>query len=231
MSSSEQDADPPFKLRWRRSARARRVSLRVDGARQEVLITLPDGVTQQTALIWLEKNRNWVHRTLAKQPPAKPLVDGATIPFEDVDLIISHVPDAHRGTWRDGKTLYVSGNAEFLPRRVTTFMQHEAKTRLPAAVHRWAEIMRVTPKQIALRDVRSRWGSCSHEGRVMLNWRLLMVPIAMRDYVIVHELAHLTHLNHSPAFWQVVDRYYPDRPKAENWLKIHGSRVLSIGRP
>lgn len=231
MNPFRQGVEPPFKLRWRSSTRARRLSLKVDGARQEVLITLPEGATQQTALVWLEKNKDWVHRALAKQIPATPLGDGSTIPFEDVELTVRHAPDARRGTWREDKILYVSGEVEFLPRRVMAFMHQEAQTRLPTAVRRWAAIMKLAPGQIALRDVRSRWGSCSHQGRIMLNWRLLMMPIAMRDYVIVHELAHLVHLNHSPAFWQVVDRYYPDRAEAENWLKVHGSRILSIGRP
>jgi len=75
---------------------------------------------------------------------------------------------------------------------------------------------------VDIKAYRSRWGTCHHDGRIYLNWRLIMAPPLIIDYVLVHELAHLKHHNHSPAFWQLVQRIMPDCNKARQWLKLHG---------
>jgi predicted metal-dependent hydrolase len=72
-----------------------------------------------------------------------------------------------------------------------------------------------------VRNQRSRWGSCSRRGTISLNWRLIQTPVSVRDYVILHELAHLKEMNHSKRFWREVARLCPDYKEAENWLKRH----------
>lgn len=81
----------------------------------------------------------------------------------------------------------------------------------------------------ALSSARTRWGSCSADGSIRLNWRLLQAPPAILDYVIVHELAHLLHMNHSAAFWAEVSRLYPDWQAARRWLKQHGNTLFALG--
>jgi predicted metal-dependent hydrolase len=82
--------------------------------------------------------------------------------------------------------------------------------------------------QIALRDTRSRWGSCSATGRLMFNWRLAMAPPAVLDYVAAHEVAHLVEMNHAPAFWAVVARLCPDWRAQRAWLKAHGGALQAV---
>lgn len=79
--------------------------------------------------------------------------------------------------------------------------------------------------RITIRDQKTRWGSCSSKGTLSFNWRLMLAPPAILDYVVVHELCHLTHMNHSPAFWQAVEAAYPDYRSARAWLKEHGSEL------
>lgn len=79
--------------------------------------------------------------------------------------------------------------------------------------------------RITIRDQKTRWGSCSSKGTLSFNWRLMLAPPAILDYVVVHELCHLTHMNHSPAFWQAVEAAYPDYREARAWLKEHGSEL------
>jgi len=81
----------------------------------------------------------------------------------------------------------------------------------------------------ALSSARTRWGSCTSQGIIRLNWRLVQAPPAVLDYVIAHELAHLRHMNHSPAFWAEVGRLYPGWQPARQWLKTHGDSLFRYG--
>jgi predicted metal-dependent hydrolase len=76
--------------------------------------------------------------------------------------------------------------------------------------------------RVSVRNQRSRWGSCSRRGTISLNWRLIQTPERVRDYIILHELAHRRHMNHSPRFWQEVEWLCPDYLEAERWIKRHG---------
>ena len=79
---------------------------------------------------------------------------------------------------------------------------------------------------ISVRNQRTRWGSCSARGKISLNWRLVQVPPSVRDYVILHEIAHLVHLNHSARFWTLVESFCPNYREEEAWLKRSGRSVL-----
>lgn len=82
-----------------------------------------------------------------------------------------------------------------------------------------------TYQRISIRDQKTRWGSCSSRGTLSFNWRLMLAPPAVLDYVVVHELCHLTHMDHSPAFWQAVEAVLPDYRARRKWLKEHGSEL------
>ena len=80
--------------------------------------------------------------------------------------------------------------------------------------------------RISIRDQKTRWGSCSAKGTLSFNWRLMLAPLTVLDYVVVHELCHLTYMNHSQAFWQAVEAVYPDYRSARQWLKDHGGELV-----
>lgn len=83
-----------------------------------------------------------------------------------------------------------------------------------------------TYSRITIRSQKTRWGSCSSKGTLSFNWRLMLAPPAILDYVVVHELCHLTHMNHSAAFWKAVESVYPDYRNARKWLKEHGNELV-----
>src|SRR3989338_5484159 len=91
------------------------------------------------------------------------------------------------------------------------------KTRVPLL----ADLVNSDVKTVSIRSQRTRWGSCSSRNTISLNWRLIMAPDWVSDYVVYHELAHLTHMNHSKEFWQLVERYVPNHKDAQKWLKDH----------
>lgn len=104
---------------------------------------------------------------------------------------------------------YIDAAKEYFPKRVAYFHQFTGGTY----------------NRITIRDQKTRWGSCSARGTLSFNWRLMLAPPAVLDYVVVHELCHLTHMDHSPAFWQAVEEVCPDYRAARKWLKDHGQEL------
>lgn len=110
--------------------------------------------------------------------------------------------------------------------RVERALHALAVRELPARVQELAALHGFQPPTVQVRNQRARWGSCSARRRISLNWRLVQAPPEVRDYIILHELAHLRHLNHSRAFWDEVARLCPAYPSAEAWIKAHGHQIL-----
>lgn len=108
------------------------------------------------------------------------------------------------------------------------FMQRSARTYLAGRLAVWSERMAVVPTAFALSSARGRWGSCSSTGAIRLNGRLMQAAPAVIDYVVIHELAHLTELNHSPRFWAIVATHCPDWKRLRDELKVHGSRYMLV---
>lgn len=105
------------------------------------------------------------------------------------------------------------------------FLQKQAREVFSARVKQFAEQMKLYPSSVTVRGQRTRWGSCSSEGRVNLNWKLLAAPPEIIDYVVIHELAHLKHMNHSPQFWNLVSEHFPEHKKAKKWLTSNETEI------
>ena len=111
------------------------------------------------------------------------------------------------------------------------FLKREAKRDLEAASRRAAAALGVTVKRVSVRDQSSRWGSCSTTGVLSYSWRLILAPPFVLDYLAAHEVAHLVEMNHSRAFWRVVERICPDVARAKAWLDAHGAELHRYGLP
>lgn len=109
-----------------------------------------------------------------------------------------------------------------------TFFKAQAKSYLAATTDKFAEQMQLDYHSITIKAYKSRWGSCYPDGRLQYNWRLMQAPAWVVDYVVVHELAHRTHANHSRAFWNLVLQHYSATPAAKQQLKQHGSRWIQL---
>jgi predicted metal-dependent hydrolase len=109
-----------------------------------------------------------------------------------------------------------------IDRELTRWYRAQAAERLSAAVRRWAGLSGYAPRAVLIRAQRQRWGSCSPDGTLRFNWRIVLAPPAVIDYVVVHELAHLRLPNHSSAFWAEVARLMPDYPERRARLKALG---------
>lgn len=97
-----------------------------------------------------------------------------------------------------------------------------AEQELPGALRAWADRLELHVASVSVRNQRTRWGSCGRNGRICLNWRLALMPVWVRDYVLVHELMHLKRMDHSPRYWSLVAQAYPRYREARAWLRQHG---------
>src|SRR5262249_30281198 len=109
--------------------------------------------------------------------------------------------------------------------------RREARARISLIAQSEAAALGVAYSRISLRDQRSRWGSCSNRGNLSFNWRLVLAPHDVLDYVVVHEVCHLVELHHGPAFWNLVARRRPHYADSKRWLDDHGWEILASAPP
>jgi predicted metal-dependent hydrolase len=217
------------RVEWRRSARARRISLRIDPRVGSVIVTLPPRAGRGAGMALLMTHADWVSVRLAALPDQINLIDGASVPVSGVMHRIRHVPGARGGAWIHGDEVHVAGSPEFLRRRVVDFLRAEARRRLSVLVAAKAAMAGLHPRRLAVKDTSSRWGSCAPDGSLAFSWRLIMAPEFVQDYVAAHEVAHLQHMDHGRRFWALVDRLTPNTAAAIPWLRKEGARLLRIG--
>lgn len=212
----------------KRSARARRLSLRIDPAAGPVM-TVPARVSLQDAERFAVQHRVWLAERLARMPGRVEFVPGASVPLQGVDHPILHDADARRGVWVEDGAIRVSGQVDFVPRRVGDFLKVEARRVILPQAHDLAARIGRKCGRITVKDTRSRWGSCSSAGDLAFSWRLVLAPDWVLTYVVAHEVAHLAELNHSVAFWRVVATLVPDHDHPRAWLKRFGAKLHRYG--
>ncbi|ODT69395.1 MAG: hypothetical protein ABS75_16925 [Pelagibacterium sp. SCN 63-23] len=218
-------------VRLSKRARSFRLSLPASGP----LLTLPERARWEEAEAFLHRHRHWLAARLPRTARAQRLEAGAMLPLRGIEHLVMA-----SGTLRgrvdigmnaDGPVLRVPGAPEHQPRRLYDWLKAEALVDLSrqSAVH--AARLKVSVRQVRLRSQSSRWGSCSSTGNINYNWRLILAPPFVLDYVAAHEVAHLLEMNHSPAFWAEVKRTLPDMERGRAWLKAHGRDLMAWQAP
>ncbi len=221
----------PTRVRWRRSARALRVSLRIDAGGEAVVVTLPPGAARAAGLDLLSDHAAWVADRLAALPAAVIFRDGGEVPVAGRPTRIRHLPQEDGAARLEADEVRVGGRSEDIARRITVFLRGEARRVFAALVTEKAALAAVVPRRVVVKDTRSRWGSCAPDGTLMFCWRLAMAPRFVQDYVAAHEVAHLRHMDHGRRFWTLVERLTPHRAAGIAWLQEDGARLLRTGAP
>ncbi len=196
--------------------------------------TIPRGGTLTNARRFVAEQEPWLLQRwqafqsrktseLASEAPRSIYFRGEAIPLpQEMD------PDTGP-VWTVGPlTIPFVLNQGSLLQQVERQLRIQASQELPQRLIKLARLHGLDDKirRITIRSQRTRWGSCSRRGTVSLNWRLIQLPPSVSDYILLHELAHLRHMNHGPRFWAEVERLCPDYLRAEEWLKQHGRRVI-----
>jgi predicted metal-dependent hydrolase len=225
-----------YLVRLRRHRQARRYTLRIDAPTREVVLTMPPRGSVREAKEFAQKHGGWIAARLKRLAEATPFAHGVEVPLRGEPHRIVHRRGERGTVWTetDGsgqRLLCVAGEPPHVDRRISDFLKREAQRDLDAASRGYAAQIGVSIKRICVRDQSSRWGSCSNTGVLSFSWRLILAPPFVLDYLAAHEVSHLVELNHSPRFWRLVKRLYPQLERAKVWLDANGTDLHRYGLP
>lgn len=171
------------------------IALKEDGSLQ---LRVPMGMDDRAVRQLLTKKQAWITGKRSEQKLRQKAVPQV------------HYTEAERIAL---ESRYRKAAQEYIPKRAAFYVSH------------FADIIDGSYERIQIRSQKTRWGSCSSRGTLSFNWRLMLAPPAVLDYVVVHELCHLRHMNHSPQFWQCVEQILPDYKLRREWLRDHGNEL------
>jgi hypothetical protein len=214
-------------------ARRRRGSYTLTIDERGLRIGVPWHATQRAIESELHKHEAWIMRNLVRwekrRAPPPRWEEGQVLMRLGEPLRLGFEP-ALSATTSDGERLLVglpaSSTAEAIARTVTAWLREQALACFHARIAHYAPQLRVPAPGIRLSEARTRWGSCHPAGRILLNWRLIQMPLRLVDYVVVHELAHLREMNHSTRFWRTVAGIIPDYAACRTEIRVEGYRYL-----
>jgi predicted metal-dependent hydrolase len=219
-------------LTIREHDRATRMTLRIEPGGRALKMSVPVGITEQDIDRFLHRHHGWLVTKLSKLPKPAALIEGAEIPIGGTPHRIERTGKVRGITEAraiDGEAvLFVGGAPEHLGRRVADYLKKQARQSLEPAVARHTHMLGKAATGLKVRDTRSRWGSCTSDGRLSFSWRIAMAPEFVLDYLAAHEVAHLEEMNHGPAFWALCRRLCPETDRAKAWLKAHGSALHAV---
>ncbi len=217
-------------LTLRRSRRARHIGLTVSPVDGQVTLVLPEGAAQADGLAFVARKLRWIEARRAAAPGRVPFAEGVVLTVLGEALHIRRAPAGGRAARRAGGALLVpAAAADDLAGCVTAWLRRSAREAIePRAAEKAARLGRGF-RAITVRDTRTRWGSCSAQGRLGFSWRLVLAPVPVLDYVVAHEVAHLAEMNHGPRFWAHVEALCPGADRARAWLRANGAALHRYG--
>lgn len=211
-----------------RNRRAKRLTLRLAPDGSAVRITLPHWCRSVEAIGFVHARRDWLTEQLAKIPPKRDPVAERRLMYRGTQIALDWRADAPRRPDLDEDTLTIGGPQDTLPRRLQRWLEAEALRLFAADARDYCSAAGLDTASVRLTRARKRWGSCSSEGVLRLNWRLVQAPDAIRRSVVAHEVAHLVHFDHSPAFHALLGELYEgDIDQANRWLSRHGRELYA----
>ena len=224
--SDEVEADFPFTLV--RTHRKKSASIKI--IEGEVKITIPKRLSQSGLKELIRKKSPWVLEKLRVQAEMEPIVPKAYVSGESFTYLgtnyrLNLIHNSKEGVKLKGGQLLVGADGDVRAALVAWY-QHHAEERLGENTVRYAKLLGVVPNSIVVREYKSRWGSCSCHGDIRYNWKIIIAPNRIVDYVVVHELCHILQHNHSSAFWSSVERVIPNYKGCRQWLKENGMRLF-----
>ncbi|CAN5168379.1 SprT family zinc-dependent metalloprotease [soil metagenome] len=215
----------------RRHDRARGYRLRLDrsGAAR---LTMPARGSERQALAWARSQAEWIADQLSRlDVTGCPLIPGATFPLEGCPVTLHWQADGPRRVTLDGDILRVGGPEDHVADRVARWLRARAKVVLTEETLAIASANGLSVRSVGIGDASSRWGSCAANGAIRYSWRLILAPPDVRISTVAHEVAHLRHLDHSPAFHAFHRAICPsDTVAARAWLKANGAGLQRVGR-
>ena len=215
-------------LSVRLDPRARRLTLRLVG--DGVRVTAPGRRHVKDAVRLAEARTAWIAQARAAQAPRVPFALGAVLPVLGREREVTPAASP-RAAARLLPDAVVTGGADEagVARRVEALLRREARRALTEHAGAFAAALGLPPCPVSVRDTRSRWGSCSAAPALSFSWRLVLAPPEVMAYVAAHEVAHRRHMDHSAAFWAVVQELMPGWREPAGWLRANGAQLHAYG--
>lgn len=223
---SIQLADKLISYTLRRSTKRRSIGLQIND--QGLTVSMPLRASEKWLHSVLQEKAQWVVEKLdswqSRQAPLQKWADGEPILFRGETFTLRIIPGLFNAPPQLTATELIihvvdTANQISINKKILKWYKHEALRVFNECVDHFAPLMKVSPREIKLTSARTQWGSCTSQGVVRLNWQLVTMPLHLIDYVVVHELAHLQEMNHSAAFWSVVQNVCPDYAKMRGELR------------
>ena len=217
----------PVVYQVRRSDRARRVRVTVDPTRG-IEVVLPRRAPEREAAAAVRELRPWIERRVAEIEGARAAVAarGDTVPYLGRDAgAVGSSPGALRVT-RRGDVLFVPPDGEARTPALERWYRRAARSEIEPRLQRACALAGTSYSRLTIRGQRTRWASCSRSGAMSFNWRLLLAPEPVLDYVVWHEVCHLEVMDHSPRFWRLVAARSPGYREHVRWLRANGPTLV-----
>lgn len=232
---------PELTVKLIRRPRQRNVVMRL---KENLILTISCNQTlkEHELLCFFFANEEWLRKQIQRMDlvralnPKKRFSHGESFLFLGKILPLrvnasqtSNLPAKIKISTSGVEEIYIEGPRTLTESQIRHLIQKEYKRYanriLPQRVQDWSRLTQLFPKKLVLRAQRTRWGSCSTSGLISLNWKLMAAPVKVMDYVIVHELCHLVHPNHSQQFWELVESFCSDYQECRAWLREEGRKV------
>jgi len=221
------DISPALTLKI--NPRAKRMALRVDTHKRVVNLVIPKRASLRSAYMFALEHQYWIQQKVAEMPETIDYVDGAKIKILGQSVTIQINRDLtlrKTDITLKNNILLLSTNKDDPSARIRRFIINLAKEKLSKLADEKADIIDKKIHSVTVRDTSSRWGSCSYDGKLSFSWRLIFAPENAFDYVVAHEVAHLQHLDHCPAFWHVCEDLSADYSRGKKWMKSHAQELI-----
>ncbi len=213
----------------KRSRRRKSIGLTVTG-KGEIVVAAPMGVSEETLAQAVSRHRSWLERKLTERRAAWERINSEEVFFRGKPYRVRLVPDLAQPVQLGSGEILVqeAGSRDGVWPRLQVWLRRESARLIGERVRHWEGIMQVKASQVELRDWKRRWGEChlGRGGRLSFNWRLVMLPLPIVDYVVAHELTHLKVPGHPPRFWQHLAGIIPDWQVRRTWLNRSGAPFL-----
>lgn len=207
----------------RRLHNARRLTLRLAPDGSAVRVTLPAWAEAREAIAFAHARSEWLAGQLEKLPARAAPAPGGDVLYRGAALKLAWDAKAPRRPQVTGETLRIGGPQTSIETRLKRWLEAEALRLTEADMQEYCAAAGLDPVPIGLTRAQRRWGSCSEKNRIRINWRLVQAPDHVRRSVVAHEVAHLVHFDHSPAFHALLGRIFDGEiTAADRWLKDHG---------
>lgn len=214
--------------------RARRVSVRIDPTRREAIATAPSSRQLKQAVRFAAERAGWIVHELERLPHGVMLAPGALAPLRGVQHELAYEYGRAGARIEAGfphpRLVAPAPDPALFESRLLRYLKDEARGDLQASVARHAETLGVRAARIQVKELRSRWGSCSVDGVLSFSWRVVLAPPFVLEYLAAHEVAHLKEMNHSRRFWAHVRQCMPDFERGREWLYQHGCGLHAVAR-